>query len=52
MSGHSPTNEGAMMSFDFHRARTLRVVISGLLGTTAFVASVPALYARRRHSKP
>ncbi len=31
------------MSFDTQRARTLRTVISGLLGTAAFAASVPSL---------
>ena len=36
-----------MMSFDTHRARTLRAVISGLLGTAAFAASVPAVYAQQ-----
>jgi iron complex outermembrane receptor protein len=35
-----------MMSFDNHRARTLRVVISTLLGTAAFAASAPPLYAQ------
>jgi iron complex outermembrane recepter protein len=35
-----------MMSFDTHRARTLRVVISTLLGTAAFAASAPPLYAQ------
>src|ERR1043165_9373119 len=39
--------KGAMMSFDTHRARTLRGVISGLLGTAAFAASVPAVYAQQ-----
>ena len=34
------------MSFDTHRARTLRAVISGLLGTAAFAASVPQSYAQ------
>ena len=34
------------MSFDNHRARTLRVVISTLLGTAAFAASAPPLYAQ------
>ena len=35
-----------MMSFDTHRARKLRVVISTLLGTAAFAASAPPLYAQ------
>src|SRR6186997_3220320 len=39
--------KGAMMSFDTHRARTLRVVISTLLGTAAIAASVPAVYAQQ-----
>jgi len=34
------------MSFDTHRARKLRVVISTLLGTAAFAASAPPLYAQ------
>ena len=34
------------MSFDTQRARTLRTVISGLLGTAAFAASVPPLHAQ------
>ena len=35
------------MSFDTHRARTLRAVISGLLGTAAFAATVPSVYAQQ-----
>jgi iron complex outermembrane receptor protein len=34
------------MSFDTNRARTLRAVISGLLGTAAFGAAVPSSYAQ------
>ncbi len=34
------------MSFDIHRARTLRAVISGLLGTAAITAAVPQVYAQ------
>ena len=34
------------MSFDTHRALKLRVVISTLLGTAAFAAAVPPLYAQ------
>ncbi len=35
-----------MMSFDNRRARQLRAAISGLLGTAAFAAAVPPLYAQ------
>src|ERR1044072_177777 len=35
-----------MMSFDTRRALPLRAVISGLLGTAAFAAVVPPLYAQ------
>lgn len=34
------------MSFDIRRARQLRAVISGVLGTAALVAAVPPLYAQ------
>src|SRR6185295_5627796 len=44
---HAKRLKGAMMSFDTHRARTLRVVISTLLGTAAIAASVPAVYAQQ-----
>ena len=40
------------MSFVTHRARTLRTVISGLLGTAALAAAVPPLYAQNaNHSR-
>src|SRR5512138_3430207 len=35
-----------MMSVDNRRARHLRAVISGLLGTAAFAAAVPPLFAQ------
>jgi hypothetical protein len=35
-----------MMSFDIRRSQSLRAVISGLLGTAAFVAATPALHAQ------